>query len=197
MDYATPLNRDAELSAPATVHPDTDRLIRLCVANDRSAQAELYKQYYGKMMGICKRYFQNRDDAMEVLNCGFLKVFQNLKHYEQKGPFEAWIYRIIYNTIIDFLRSKKKTVFSSISDAEEFVSTAPDLPLQKLYTDDLLNLLYLLPDATRTVFNMFAIDGYKHEEIAEMLGISEGTSKWHVNQARKQLKELIERRLLK
>ncbi|MES2617281.1 MAG: RNA polymerase sigma factor [Bacteroidota bacterium] len=197
MDFVTPLHNDTQKGYISTSNPDLEQLISLCVANDRSAQEQLYKQYYGKMMGVCRRYFQNRDDAMEVLNCGFLKVYQNLKHYEQKGPFEAWIYRIIYNTIIDFIRSKKTLAFQSTSDLDQLTPTASDLPLQKLYADDLLKLLYQLPDATRTVFNMFAIDGYKHEEIAGILNISEGTSKWHVNHARQQLKALIERRILK
>jgi len=167
--------------------PELAGLIADCKANLRSAQEVMYKRYYGKMMGMCQRYIANRDDAMEVLNMGFLKMFRSLDGYEGSGSFDGWVYRIIYNSVIDYLRSKVKAVKTvEIGDAEPHLVDAS--AIQQLYVDDLLKLLDSLPETTRIVFNMFALEGYKHEEIADMLGISSGTSKWHVNQARQILK---------
>lgn len=171
--------------------PELAALIEACIANDRSAQAALYKRYYGKMMSLCMRYIKNRDDAMPVLNYGFLKVFKSLSSYNNAGSFDGWVHRIIYNSIIDQLRSSMKAVKTSeLSEEHDSISIGSS-GLQNLIAEDLYKLLDVLPDSTRIVFNMFAIEGYKHEEIAEMLNISAGTSKWHVNQARSILKPLL------
>ena len=176
----------------ADQNPELVSLIQACISNDRSAQEVLYKRYSGKMMGLCMRYVKNYDDAMEILNFGFLKVFKSLGNYQFNGSFEGWIYRIVYNSIIDSLRTKAKAI-----KTEEFSDNEMDHPIEsnslhKLYASDLIKLLDQLPDSTRIVFNMFAIEGYKHDEIASMLNISTGTSKWHVSHARETLKTLIE-----
>jgi RNA polymerase sigma factor (sigma-70 family) len=166
-------------------------LIEGCLREKAQAQAALYKKYYGTLMSICVRYLGDRDHALEVLNNGFLKIFKSLKSYRQQGSFEGWMKRIVYHCVLDFIRQnanyKKKIVFESVEAGVE-ESTA-----SKLYAADLLKLLDQVPIASRTVFNMFAIDGYKHEEIAESLGIAVGTSKWHLSEARKILKALIEK----
>ncbi|MBC7424906.1 MAG: RNA polymerase sigma factor [Bacteroidia bacterium] len=172
--------------------PGLVQLIELCMANDRQAQELLYRQYYGKAMGMCMRYFANRDDALEALNAGFLKVYNNLGSYRFDGAFEGWLFRIIYNSIIDHCRARMRQV--KTVDLEEVNDSQTGMEaLQQLYAVDLLKMLDHLPDASRTVFNMFAVEGYKHEEIAKTLNISEGTSKWHVNNARTILKTLIEK----
>ncbi len=171
--------------------PDLVMLIDACIANDRSAQANLYKRYYGKMMSLCLRYVKQRDDAMSILNLAFLKVFKSLKTFEYNGSFDGWVHRIVYYSIIDQLRvNMKEMKTSEISEVSE-VSSLDASGLENLYVEDLYRLLDELPDSTRIVFNMHALEGYKHEEIAEQLGISVGTSKWHVNNARTILKTLI------
>jgi RNA polymerase sigma factor (sigma-70 family) len=171
--------------------PDLVMMIDACIANDRSAQANLYKRYYGKMMSLCLRYVKQRDDAMSVLNLAFLKVFKSLKTFQYNGSFDGWVHRIVYYSIIDQLRvNMKEMKTSEISEVSE-VSSLDASGLENLYVEDLYRLLDELPDSTRIVFNMYAVEGYKHEEIAEQLGISVGTSKWHVNNARTILKTLI------
>jgi len=181
----------------AAPDPELAKLINDCRANDRSAQELLYKRYYGKMMAMCMRYTGNRDDAMEVLNAGFLKVFKSLDSYRSNGSFDGWVYRIIYNSVIDKLRSRMKEIKTVEVDNDMTISGIDSSSIQQLYVQDLMGLLNALPEATRVVFNMFAIEGYQHNEISERLNISEGTSKWHVNQARKLLKERIQNNYLR
>lgn len=175
-----------------TATPELLGLIDRCREGNRLAQAELYKKYHGKLMGLCLRYFINRDDALEALNHGFLKIFKNLDAYRPEFAFEAWIYRIVQNTALDYVRSKYKNDWStdSIQETAE-PATEPEV-YRQADAAELINLLRRLPAATRTVFNLFAIEGYRHDEIAAMLEISEGTSKWHVNQARLKLKAYLQ-----
>ncbi len=189
------INNEELLSA--SPDPELAKLINDCRANVRSAQEILYKRYYGKMMAMCMRYTGNRDDAMEVLNSGFLKVFKSLDSYRFNGSFDGWVYRIIYHSIIDRLRSRMKEMKTVEVDNDMEASTIDTSSLQELYVQDLMSLLNELPESTRVVFNMFAMEGYQHAEIGEMMNISEGTSKWHVNQARKILKQRIEKNYLK
>jgi RNA polymerase sigma factor (sigma-70 family) len=183
---------DNEQLYSAAPDPELARLIEGCKANERSAQETLYKRYYGKMMAMCLRYTGNRDDAMEVLNTGFLKVFKSLDSYKSNGSFDGWVYRIIYNSVIDRLRTRMKEMKTVEVDNDMAIATIDTSSIQELYVKDLMGLMQELPQSTRLVFNMFAIEGYQHSEIAELLNISEGTSKWHVNQARKILKQRIE-----
>lgn len=184
-----------ETAEPQTIPgltPDLDRIVRGCLENDRAAQEQLYKKYYGKMMGTCMRYLRNEDDAQDVLNNGFLKVFQNLKSYTGQGSFDGWVYHIIRNAIIDQLRKRVKYKETEINEQlENTIATEPGV-LQQLYAKDLLKMLNNLPDTSRLVFNMFALEGFKHEEIAQTLNISVGTSKWHVSESRRILKQNLE-----
>jgi RNA polymerase sigma factor (sigma-70 family) len=165
-------------------------LIEACLKDDRTAQAQLYKKYYGTMMAVCMRYLGNRDNALEVLNNAFLKVFRSLGDYAYKGSFEGWIRRIVYHCALDYIRQNTK--YRNQSDIEDIQLAVDATAMQKLYVEDLLALLTEVPLASRTVFNMYVLDGYKHEEIAEQLGISSGTSKWHLSEARRILKMKIE-----
>lgn len=194
---AITLNREAETSSLQNDGPEVmtqgNDLLKRCINNDRAAQEQLYKKYYGKMMATCMRYLGNRDDAMEVLNLGFLKVFQNLQKFDGKGSFDGWVYRIIRNNIIDHLRSKiryREMEGGSLDDMETMVAESAT---ENLYAKDLLQMLNILPETSRLVFNMFALEGFKHEEIANVLSISVGTSKWHVSEARRILKIQLEK----
>ncbi|OKS85088.1 RNA polymerase sigma factor [Mucilaginibacter polytrichastri] len=168
------------------------RLIKGCKANERPAQEGLYKLFYAEMLRICYRYLKSDQLANEALNIGFLKVFQNITLYEeQKGELGAWIRTIMVRTCIDMVRQETrfndlKTELEDIDDV--FVSPAI---LNKLYADDLLKQIRLLPHATQLVFNLSVLDGYTHKEIGEQLHISESTSRWHLSEAKKQLRTLL------
>ncbi len=170
---------------------DLRTLVEGCKKNDRKAQALLYKNFYVAMSTLCTRYIDNQQDAMQVLNDGFLKVFKNIDAYDPfKGSLYTWIRKIIINTALDFLKKQHIEYASNLSDIEDepfIVNSA----VQKIDADELLVKIKQLPAATQLVFNLFTAEGFSHSEIAEMLGISEGTSKWHVSDARKQLKQLI------
>lgn len=170
-------------------------LIEECLGKNRISQKNLYQMYYGKMMGLAMRYFINRDDALDALNKGFLKVFQNLDKYGFIGSFDGWVYKVIFRVIMDTLRQgiDRKRMELDVQNISE-IAWIKNPALENLYAEDLLKLLQQLPHTTRAVFNLFAIDCKKHKEIASLLNISEGTSKWHVNEAKKRLKNLIERK---
>jgi len=181
--------------ANKTLQNELNTLIDKAIAKDRLAQGELYRTFHSKFMSVCSRYFENRDDALEALNHGFLKIFTSLKKYDKQYSFEGWAYRIIQNTAIDYARKKlKKGDFIPIDEQEIEVSVNTDYT-ENILPDEWIALLQNLPAATRIVFNLVALEHYKHSEIAKLLGISEGTSKWHLNQARKILKNKLEEKI--
>ncbi len=141
-------------------------------------------------MGICLRYANNRDEAAEVMNQGFFKVFTRIETYDTSRPFKAWLGRIMMNVSIDYYRANLKMAYTDDLEKAEGISDG-DFADKKLNYDDLLAMVQRLPNAYRTVFNLFAIDGYSHEEIGEMLGISPGTSKSNLHKARQKLKQMI------
>ncbi len=174
-------------------------LIESCRKKNRQAQKELFTQYHKKMMAICVRYLNNEEDAFEVLNDAFFKVFDKIKQFKPETKLEAWIKRIVINTNIDYIRKNKKYKKNFIStqefneygepqegndDISEFWEQATFISSNQLF-----QLINKLPPATRIVFNLYAIDGFNHRQIAEKLKISEGTSKWHLSNARQQLKQ--------
>ncbi|NBQ48343.1 MAG: RNA polymerase sigma factor [Sphingobacteriia bacterium] len=178
-----------------TISPE---LIALCIKQDRRAEHELYKRSYSYLMGICMRYARDKDSASAALNIGFMKVLKNLSSYDQQVPFNVWTRKIMVNTLIDeyrkIKREREKVVYvETYYDNSDFCEV--NQALERMDYRHLLNQISLLPEATRKVFNLFAIDGYAHKEIAEMLGISQGTSKWHLNAARQKLKEYIENKV--
>ena len=143
-------------------------------------------------MSVCLRYAKSEDDAVEVLNDGFLKVFKNLKKFDQTRSFKAWLRTILINTALDHYRKEKKHMhqedISEVRNLDSGKRTDADLSYEEL-----LQLVQRLSPAYRTVFNLYVIDGYKHHEIADMLGISEGTSKSNLTKARANLRDMIER----
>lgn len=144
------------------------------------------------MMALCVRYAKDKNDALEILNDGFLKVFKNIDQYDaEKASLYTWMRRIIINTAIDFLRKKQAyydmDVLLDIQEGPGIENEA----LFKLSGAELLKIIRQLPAATSTVFNLYVVDGFNHREIGTMLGISEGTSRWHLSEARRQLKIII------
>lgn len=172
--------------------PTDIELISGCLVNDRQAQERLYKQFYGPMTSICMRYTRNEEDAIEVLHNGFLKVFKNIHTYDSgKASLYTWIRTIVVHSAIDFLRQKERN-FSSV-DIERVAEPEIDSEvIQKMKAEEILKLVRKLPQATQAVFNLYVVDGYTHKEIGKLLGISEGTSKWHLSESRRQLQKLLQ-----
>ena len=170
-----------------------DRLVKGCKANNRQAQEGLYKLFYAEILKLCYRYLKSDDLAMEALNAGFLKVFQNIDTYErEKGELGAWIRSIMVRTCIDLARKEAK--FNEIGesrDDSEFIFITPDV-LDKLYAEDVLKAIRTLPAATQLVFNLSVIEGYSHKEIGDQLQITESTSRWHLSEAKKQLRATLQ-----
>ena len=175
---------------------DEQKIIEACRKNDRRAQEKLYEWCYVKLMPTCMRYHKNEEDARNVLNLGFVKICKNLDKLKEGTPFEAWVRRIVMNTIIDEFRKNKnylQLVDQKETDRElEIHGLSVDNGVwSKLEMDVLMGLLKRLPDVSRKVFNLYVIDGYSHKEIGDMLDISDGTSKWHLSNARKLLREMV------
>ena len=164
-------------------------IIQGCKDNDRRCQEALYRNFYGKMYRMCFRYTQDEDRLISIVNDGFLRVFKQINKYEGKGSFEGWIRRIVFHSISDHFR--KDSRYLKFLIFEERDSNFKSQSLSQLYFDDLLTLIQKLPDKTQAVFTLFAIEGYTHEEIGKSLGMSSGTSKWHVSEARKKLKAAL------
>lgn len=169
---------------------ELEELISGCSQNNRGAQAKLYQLFYPRMMGFVRRYFPEQVHAEEILNNGFLKAFEKIDAYSFKGSFEGWLRKIMFHAVSDYVSSNVKyNKHILLVEKDEFVSK--DFA-SNLYFDDLMKLVEELPSATRVVFNMYAIDGLQHKEIADLLKITVGTSKWHLSTGRKILKEKIE-----
>lgn len=168
-------------------------IISGCKRNDRRSQELLYRNFYGTMMSFCLRYTRNEQDAMEVLNAGFYKVFKNIHRYdERKAALYTWIRTIILNTCIDFIKAKNGRIVQQELDQAAGVDLPPEV-FERMSAQAILELIRKLPPATQMVFNLYVMDGYAHKEIGKMLQISEGTSKWHLSEARKQLQEMIQK----
>ena|SRR5688572_11342238 len=170
------------------------QLIKECLKGDRRSQNELYKIAYPYLMSICVRYTHNADSAREVLNIGFFRILKYLNTYKAEQPFKPWIRRVIINTLIkEYKKEKAQTL--NIVYVEDYYDTEKysemNAALEKVNSEEILGYIKRLPLTTRQVFNLYFLDGYKHKEIAEMIGFSEGTSKWHINSAKEKLKEMI------
>jgi RNA polymerase sigma factor (sigma-70 family) len=166
------------------------QLVRDCLKDDRLSQKLLYKAFYGFAMGICLRYAVNRYEASEIMNQGFFKVFKNLTKYDQTKPFKAWLGRIMVNTSIDYYRSNLKIAHTEELEKADHINDT-ELADKNLNYNELLDMISQLPRAYRTIFNLYAIEGYSHEEIGKLLNISIGTSKSNLHKAREKLKIMI------
>lgn len=172
--------------------PETD-LIQGSINGDRRMQERLYNAYSPKMYGVCLRYSGNADDAQDILQEGFVKVFRNLPKFRGDGSFEGWIRRIFVNTAIEHYR--RKVNMYPVTEAQENTVEDKDwTALDRLAMKDLLEMIRELSPGYRTVFNLYVVEGYTHKEIADMLGISEGTSKSQLARAKAILQNLIKGR---
>lgn len=169
----------------------TVELIQRCLNGDRKSQRMLYKQYYGYGMVTCIRYAHNKEEAQEILNDGFIKVFKNLERFDFKKPFKYWLRRILINTAIDYLRKYKKYHDTLDLDQATQIENKEIDGFDNLSAKDLLNLVQQLAPSYRMVFNLYVIEGYSHKEIAQQMGISVGTSKSNLSYARNRLKKMI------
>jgi RNA polymerase sigma factor (sigma-70 family) len=169
---------------------DTE-LVEHCIAGKRTYQEIFYNKFCRKMMGICFRYSRNKEEAEDILQEGFIKIFLNLKRFRNEGSLEGWVRRIMMNTIFETHRNRKKELRVVPITNEVEVSTEENY-LNHSQTEEIISMLQDLPTGCRVIFNMFAIDGYTHKEIAQQLNISEGTSKSQYHAARQILKRKIE-----
>jgi len=170
---------------------DTE-LLEGCRAGNRKAQERLYRDYYRSMAALCLRYTRNNEDAVEALNNGFLKVFRNIDRYDPaQGSLYTWIRTLVLHACLDFLKSRERLQSTSALTETTDAAISPDA-VSHLQAAELLELVRSLQPATATVFNLYVLEGYNHREIAQLLGISEGTSKWHLHEARKQLQQRIQ-----
>lgn len=167
-------------------------IVYRCLQNDTAAQNELYRRYAGKMMGVCMRYARNRDVAADIMQDGFVKVFINLKSFKGEGSFEGWIKRIMINTSLKQYRKDLKFQNDVDIDMAFDVSYENNI-VSNISAKELMNHVQELPDGYRTIFNLYVIEGYQHNEIGEMLNISEGTSKSQLSRARNFLMQNIKR----
>lgn len=169
-------------------------LITACIRKERKAQYDLYKQVFRYLMSICVRYTHSYEEANEALNTGFLKILNNLEKYKADVPFKAWIRKIMVNVLIDEYRKQKKEK-ENTKMMLDYVEHTPMVEINnaiaKMDAERIHRLIMELPIVSQRVFNLFVIDGFDHKEIAAMLGISEGTSKWHLHNSRELLKEKL------
>lgn len=166
-------------------------LITACKRGDRLAQRELYERYSRKMFAVCLRYIRQRDEAEDVLTEGFMKVFLNISNFKEAGSLEGWIRRIVVNECLGTLR--KQRLMYVENNIEDFVEVSENMDHStQMHADELMDLIQDLPTGYRTIFNLYAIEGYSHKEIAEMLNISENTSKSQLSRARVFLQKKME-----
>ncbi len=169
-------------------------LIRGCLAKDRKMQETLYHRFSSKMYAVCLRYCKDADDAQDLLQDGFVKIFKNLDKYRGDGSFEGWIRRIFVNTSIEHFRKSIK--YNTVGDSAEVVIEDPTWnALDNLGEKDIIKIIQELSPGYRQVFNMYVIEGYSHKDIGDILGISEGTSKSQLARAKAILKKTVEEKL--
>lgn len=166
-------------------------IIKDCKEGKRKAQKMLYEKFYRQMLGICLRYCSSKPEAEDVMLTGFMNIFTKIESYKGSGAFEGWMKKVMINTAIDNYRKQKKHIdHNEIAEFEEELSEDIFLP-ESLSIDEILGMVQKLPSGYRTVFNLYAIEGFSHQEIAEMLGVSVNTSKTQLFKARKLLQNSI------
>ena len=169
------------------------KYIKKCIKNDREAQLKIYQLFSPVLYGICLKYMKNEDDAKDVFQEAFVIVFQKIGQYKFEGSFEGWLKRIFINKLIETLNKKKKeSFFLDVFDPDTDFVEEEDLDIQPIEQEKLLEYIRDLPDQYRTVFNLYVFEKLKHREIADLLNISEGTSKSNLNRA----KHILQKRIL-
>ncbi len=182
-------NRQTSIEPNKSLMNEED-LIKGCVEENSACQRELYDKYAGKMFAVCLRYASTREDAEDALQEAFIRIFDNISKFRNEGSFEGWMRRITVHTVLRLIQKKTPLQYAEDTSALTKVSTASDA-IGNLNEKDLLGLIKQLPQGYRVVFNMYAIEGFSHNEIAENLGISEGTSRSQYSRAKKHLQHFI------
>jgi RNA polymerase sigma factor (sigma-70 family) len=175
------------------IENDIEPLLQGCRANNRGAQQALYRQFYSFAMTIALRYSRDEHDAADILTNAFLKIFKSIHSFDEaKGNLHGWIKKIVVNEGLDHIKARGR--FSENVEVETVAEPqVANTVLEEMGVEEIMNLVKRLPPATHAVFVLYAVEGYNHREIAEKLKISEGTSKWHLSEARKTLqKQIIE-----
>ncbi|MBK8043036.1 MAG: RNA polymerase sigma factor [Haliscomenobacter sp.] len=172
---------------PEIVDYSEKELVEQCAKNKRQAQEALYRRFFPAMLRMCLRYSSDKDIALEILNAGFLRVFQKIHTFSFSGSLEGWIRRIIFHSISDYFRQHGRQETLLDWDGRDAPTRAT--ALNELYFQDIMGLVDQLPAAEKEFFGLYAIEGFTHAEIGERLNMSPGTSKWHSPISRKQLKE--------
>lgn len=176
---------------------EVEEIYKGCVAGDRRSQKKLFDKFFGLFLGICFRYANNEDEAHDMTQQGFIKIFKKMDSYNGNGSFEGWMRRIIVNTAIDYYRKRDKKTFSidsteSMDMPDEFgEEDFSEEVLSILGKDRLMDEIASLSPAYRTIFNLYVIEGYTHKEIAEKLTIAEGTSKSNLAKAKSNLRNKL------
>lgn len=173
-------------------------LVKACLKSERAAQFALYRRFSYTMKGVCLRYSANENEAEDILQESFIKVFHSLENYRDSGPLGGWIRKITINTALEYCRKQKvfQMHLDEIRSGQPILGFTPETAndvIERLSAEELLYYIQSLPTGFRTVFNLYAVEGYTHSEIGEMLGISEGTSKSQFSRARLHLQQLIEK----
>lgn len=172
-------------------------ILKGCYKNKRKSQKRLYKKYYAYGMSITLRYADSRDEAAQILNDAFMKVLTNIKKYDSNRPFKPWLRRIIVNTAINHYHKKNRNKIYSLTKTMEKEKLKIDEHITSgIAYAELLEMVQKLTPGYRTVFNLYVIEGYKHREIAEKLGISIGTSKSNLSKAKKKLQSMLEKKFI-
>jgi RNA polymerase sigma-70 factor (ECF subfamily) len=188
------ININIPLPAPEmsySGHNELSILIRDCIAQSRTAQKRLYDQYAPAAYGIIKRYmYNNETQAQELLNDCFYKIFTKLELYNFQGAFEGWIRRLVVNTVTDHLRKKIKDdeIHKEVKPEDAYVNNDS---IEQISHKELLKMIESIPDTQRIVFNLFVFENYTHKEISKLLNINENNCRWHLNDARRRLKEKL------
>lgn len=171
--------------SPLIINGRTEiELLKGCLSSDRKSQEAIFRIYAPKMMSVCVRYAKHKHEAEDILQDGFVKVFTSLHQYEGQGSFEGWIRRIMINTALRHIQKMSHSHEDIGIESLPEESLSPEV-FQQLSEEELLNLISLLPDGYKIVFNLFAIEGYSHKEIAEVLKIEESTSRSQLAKARR------------
>ncbi|MCX8019381.1 MAG: sigma-70 family RNA polymerase sigma factor [Chitinophagaceae bacterium] len=171
-----------------------EAIIKGCIINDATAQRELYNRFCSKMLAVCYRFAQSKEDAEDMLQEGFIKVFSQIHTYEGRGSFEGWIRKIIVHTCINILKRNKKFNDNLDIAFASGVHTREEAVPAIIHAKQIVECIRALPIGYRTVLNLYAIEGYSHKEIAEMLDIEESTSRSQYTRARAMLEEILIRK---
>ncbi len=165
-------------------------LVDGCLKSDPKAQELLYRHFYGYAMSVALRYSPSRDEALEVLNDSFLKVFKNLKKHDRSKSLKAWIRRIVINTALDKIRRNQKYAHDTDLENAQYEQFDESV-LDKISADEIMEMVQALPDSYRTIFSLYEVEGFTHVEISKLLGIPVGTSKSHLSRAKTKLREML------